>query len=100
MVGLSYDADVQPQPDPLERLQSLLSRAAMTRKVMPTAMALATSSKAGRPSVRMVLLRVLDARGLVFYTNTTSRKGAELAENPFASVCFWWDELQEQVRVE
>ncbi len=86
--------------DPMERLQQLLSRAAMTHRTMPTAMALATATPDGRPSVRMVLLRGLDDRGLVFYTNSQSRKGLEMRDNPRAAVCFWWEDLQEQVRVE
>jgi pyridoxamine 5'-phosphate oxidase len=66
----------------------------------PDAMALATASAEGRPSVRMVLLKGHDARGFVFYTNLDSRKGAELAENPNASLLFHWKSLRRQVRIE
>jgi pyridoxamine 5'-phosphate oxidase len=66
----------------------------------PDAMALATASADGRPSVRMVLLKGHDARGFVFYTNLDSRKGAELAENPNASLLFHWKSLRRQVRIE
>ena len=64
------------------------------------AMSLATASKSGMPSVRIVLLKALDDRGFVFYTNLTSRKGLELAENPNAALCFHWKSLNKQIRVE
>ena len=64
------------------------------------AMALATATGDGRPSVRMVLLKGHDARGFVFYTNSHSRKGEELAANPRAALLFHWKSLRRQVRVE
>ncbi|HEV2816311.1 MAG TPA: pyridoxamine 5'-phosphate oxidase [Allosphingosinicella sp.] len=66
----------------------------------PEAMALATADGAGRPSVRMVLLKGHDARGFAFYTNSHSRKGEELAANPRAALLFHWKSLRRQVRVE
>lgn len=66
----------------------------------PTAMALATVAPDGAPSVRMVLLKGADRRGFVFYTNLDSRKSLELAGNPKASLCFWWQELRRQVRID
>ena len=66
----------------------------------PTAVALATVSAEGRPSVRIVLMRGHDARGPVFYTNSQSRKGRELAANPQAALCFYWDPAGLQVRIE
>src|SRR3546814_5748602 len=63
-------------------------------------MTLATSTLAGRPSARIVLLKGFDAQGFVFYTNYLSRKGHELAENPNASLLFFWPELERQVRIE
>jgi len=63
-------------------------------------MALATTGASGRPAVRMVLLRGIDRRGLTFFTNYGSRKGRELAHRPFASVAFYWPEIERQVRVE
>jgi pyridoxamine 5'-phosphate oxidase len=66
----------------------------------PNAMALATADAAGRPSVRMVLLRGLDASGFTFFTNYESRKGEELAINPHAALLFHWVELERQVRIE
>ena len=66
----------------------------------PNAMSLATSDAAGRPSVRMVLLKGLDDRGFVFYTNFESRKGREILGNSLASLCFHWKSLKRQVRIE
>ncbi len=63
-------------------------------------MALATADAAGRPSVRFVLLKALDPRGLVFYTNYRSRKAQDLASNPRSSAALWWPALRRQVRVE
>ena len=64
------------------------------------AMTLATSSLDGRPAARVVLLKGLDQRGFVFYTNLESRKSSELAANPHAALCFLWKSLNRQVRVE
>ena len=63
-------------------------------------MTLATSTPAGRPSARVVLLKSFDSQGFVFFTNYESRKGRELADNPYAALVFWWGELERQVRVE
>ncbi len=63
-------------------------------------MALATAASDGRPSVRVVLLKGVDERGFTFFTNYASRKGEELAQNPYASALFWWPELERQVRLE
>lgn len=66
----------------------------------PNAMTLATSTLAGRPSARIVLLKGYDEQGYTFFTNYLSRKGHELAENPYASLLFFWPSLERQVRVE
>jgi pyridoxamine 5'-phosphate oxidase len=66
----------------------------------PSAAALATADAAGQPSVRVVLVRQVDERGFVFYTNSLSRKGRELAANPRAALCFYWDAIGEQARIE
>ncbi len=66
----------------------------------PNAMTLATSTPAGRPSARVVLLKSFDRQGFVFFTNYASRKGDELAANPVAALVFWWGELERQVRIE
>lgn len=66
----------------------------------PEAMSLATSTKDGRPSVRIVLLRQIDERGFCFFTNYESRKGRELIENPVAAASFYWRDPYLQVRIE
>ena len=66
---------------------------------LPNAMALATAAADGRPSIRHVLLREIDDRGFVFYTNHGSRKGTELAENPRAAFSIYWRELDRQISV-
>ncbi len=68
--------------------------------IEPNAMTIATATKNGIPSARMVLLKGFDETGFTFFTNYESRKGKELLENPFASLLFWWRELERQVRIE
>jgi len=86
--------------DPLACFRDALARAHEVERADPTAMALATADQRGRPSVRVVLLKDVDTRGFVFFTNRESRKGLELAENPFAALCLHWPVLGQQVRVE
>jgi pyridoxamine 5'-phosphate oxidase len=89
--------------DPIEAFIAVFARAATTAPPPPadhTAAALATADAAGRPSVRMVLVRHVDRAGFVFYTNYESRKARELEANPRAALCFFWHWLEEQVRVE
>ena len=86
--------------DPHALFEEWLAEARLSEPNDPTAMALATADSAGRPSVRMVLLKGHDARGFVFYTNLDSRKGVELAANPNAALLFHWKSLRRQVRVE
>lgn len=66
----------------------------------PEAMALATSTKDGHPSVRMILLKDASEKGFKFHTNCESQKGKELDENPHAALCFHWKTLRKQVRIE
>ncbi|MGE3260218.1 MAG: pyridoxamine 5'-phosphate oxidase [Bacteriovoracia bacterium] len=66
----------------------------------PNAMALSTVNAEGKPSVRMVLLKDFSAQGFVFFTNFDSRKGQELAQNANVALCFYWDKLRRQVRIE
>jgi pyridoxamine 5'-phosphate oxidase len=73
---------------------------ARAHQVDTAPVALATADRTGRPSVRMVLLRGVDDRGFVFFTNFSSRKGRELDGNPYAALCFHWAALDEQIRVE
>ena len=86
--------------DPFETFSQWLEEATRKEPDNPTAVALATADASGAPSVRMVLLKGFDERGFVFYTNTESRKGREVAENPRAALCFHWKTLARQVRVE
>lgn len=86
--------------DPFALFESWLAEAGEHELNDPNAMALATTTPDGRPSVRMVLLKGFDADGFVFYTNLESRKGRELLENPNAALCFHWKSLRRQVRVE
>ncbi len=68
--------------------------------IEPNAMTIATATRNGIPSARMVLLKGFDETGFTFFTNYGSRKGKELLENPFASLLFWWKEFERQVRIE
>jgi pyridoxamine 5'-phosphate oxidase len=86
--------------DPMARFADVFARAMQVEPHDPTAMSLATADASGAPSVRMVLLKGIDARGFVFYTNRESRKGDELRANPRAALCLYWPALGEQVRVE
>jgi pyridoxamine 5'-phosphate oxidase len=87
-------------PDPVRQFATWYSDAAQAGLREPGAVAVATSTVDGIPSVRMVLLKGYDERGFVFYTNYTSRKGRELKANPRAALLFYWDPLGRQVRVE
>jgi pyridoxamine 5'-phosphate oxidase len=73
---------------------------ARVREEDANAMILATATQGGLPSARAVLLKDWDARGFVFYTNLESRKAQELADNPWAALCFFWKSLRRQVRIE
>ena len=85
---------------PWRMLALLVARARRSGLSDPDAMALATTGRGGRPAVRMVLLRGIDARGLLFYTNYQSRKGQEIARIPLAAAVLYWPELARQVRIE
>ena len=87
-------------PDPMKQFEKWFKDALNANLKEPNAMALATSTKPGKPSVRIVLLKSYDENGFVFFTNYESRKGKELKENPVAALSFWWRELGRQVRIE
>ncbi|MCS5598565.1 MAG: pyridoxal 5'-phosphate synthase, partial [Rhodospirillales bacterium] len=90
-----------PYPtDPVSLFKEWLAEAEKSENVNPTAMALATADASGVPSVRMVLLKHVDERGFSFYTNSESRKGIEISQNPRASLCFYWKSLLREVRVD
>jgi pyridoxamine 5'-phosphate oxidase len=86
--------------DPLRQFERWFAEARDAGLPAPEAMTLATATADGRPSARMVLLKVADERGFGFHTNYESRKGTELAANPRAALLFWWQPLGRQVRVE
>ena len=86
--------------DPVQLFKDWLGDAEQTEPVNPTAAALATATPIGKPAVRMVLLKDADAEGFVFFTSSESRKGLEMADNPFASLCFYWKSLLREVRIE
>ena len=86
--------------DPYLQFDRWFSDAVAARMPMLNAMTLATVAASGRPSARIVLLKGVDARGFVFYTNYRSRKGAELAGNSAAALLFYWTELEREVRIE
>ena len=87
-------------PNPIDQFGAWMQEAIDAGLTFPNAMALATASAEGVPSARIVLLKGIDERGLVFFTNYESRKGRELAENPRAAALFHWQQLGRQVRVE
>jgi pyridoxamine 5'-phosphate oxidase len=88
------------EPDPLRQFAAWYDDARQADIRLPEAMGLATATADGAPSLRMVLLKGFDERGFVFYSGYESRKGRELAENPRGALCFYWDPLGRQVRIE
>lgn len=89
-----------PPSNPYHLFKDWIEEAERLKEDYPNAMWLATSTKEGRPSVRVMLLKGWDEKGFVFYTNEESRKGRELLENPYAALNFYWKTLKRQVRVE
>ncbi len=87
-------------PDPLLQFKTWFNESLTAKVNEPNAMNLSTVKSSGRPSSRIVLLKGVEEKGFVFYTNYQSRKGMELHENPFGSICFFWPELERQVRIE
>ena len=100
MDTMQPDAPIPDIADPLALFDAWLADATASEPNDPNAMAVATSTPDGHPSVRMVLLKDHDARGFVFYTNHQSRKGGELHANGHAALLFHWKTLRRQVRVE
>lgn len=85
--------------DPMVQFHRWFDEAVRAEVNEPNAMCLATATPDAYPSARIVLLKEADSRGFVFYTDYRSRKGQELADNPHASLCFFWGELERQVRI-
>lgn len=92
--------ETEVDADPFRQFHAWLAEALAAQVLEPTAMTLATADARGRPSARIMLLKALDARGFVFYTNYASRKGAQLGAQPHAALTFFWKELERQVRIE
>ena len=86
--------------DPIALFDEWFRIGLQAEPVNPNAMCLATADAEGRPAARIVLLKGYDSHGFVFYTNTESDKGRQLAANPFAALCFYWRSVGLQVRVE
>ncbi len=84
----------------IDTLQAWIGEARKAGEVEPTAMTLATVNDRGQPSARVVLLKVLDERGPVFFTNLNSRKGQELRQSTSVAACFYFTRLERQVRIE
>ena len=95
-VGLSEDDLAE---GPFEQFEQWFQQAVDAKIDLPDAMTLATATRDGLPSARIVLLRGFDERGLVFYTDYQSQKGQELAENPNAALVIYWRELDRQIRI-
>lgn len=92
--------EAQAPDEPLALFRHWFEEALRAELTEPNAMVLATVDALGRPSARVVLLKDFNEAGFVFYTNYESRKGKELAQNPWAALVFWWAELMRQVRIE
>jgi len=86
--------------DPFVWFHAWMTEAEASEPSDPNAMTVVTVGPGGKPSARIVLLKGVDPRGFVFYTNTHSRKGGELASNPFTSLLFYWKSLGRQIRIE
>tara|TARA_B100002003_G_scaffold118709_1_gene109447 strand:- start:2204 stop:2821 length:618 start_codon:yes stop_codon:yes gene_type:complete len=93
--NITFDSD-----EPVALFNKWLKLAEEKERVNPNAVAVATANADGKPSVRMLLLKGVDERGFVFYTNSESHKGEELAINPRASLCFYWKSMGREVRVD
>lgn len=86
--------------DPIVQFEKWFKNAMSCDLVEPNIMTLATASPDGKPSARIVLLKGFDSNGFIFYSNYLSRKGREIAKNPYASLVFFWQEIERQVRIE
>jgi pyridoxamine 5'-phosphate oxidase len=93
------EIDLENELDPMTLFHAWSKDAEASEPNDPNAVALATATRNGTPSVRMVLIKRADDRGFAFYTNAQSQKGQELAENPQAAMCFHWKTIRRQVRI-
>ena len=92
-------SETTADPDPIKQFAAWFKDAQAAGEILPEAMTLATATKSGTPSARMVLLRGFDERGFGFFTNYESQKGRDLAENPRAALVIYWGKLGRQVRI-
>lgn len=92
--------EITAAKDPFKQFEAWFKRATEANLPVANAMTLSTVNAAMRPSSRVVLLQSFSKAGFVFYTNYQSRKGKEIEHNPFCCACFFWPELQQQVRIE
>jgi len=101
---LSYEQDQLLESsineNPFRQFKIWFDRVVESKIIEPNAMTLATVSKRGSPSARIVLLKEFNETGFTFFTNYLSRKGKDLSENPNAAILFWWKEFERQVRIE
>ena len=97
--ALSSLSETDVDPDPIHQFERWFADAVSAQVLEPNAMTLATASRDGVPSARIVLLKGVDAQGFVFFTDYRSRKGAEISENPLAALTFLWKEIERQVRI-
>lgn len=101
---LNYELDqlleTNIRSDPFAQFKFWFDMVLQANVIEPNAMTIATATKSGMPSARVVLLKGFDETGFTFFTNYDSRKGKELLENPLASLLFWWKEFERQVRIE
>jgi len=96
-----FDVEALVAKEPYAQFYAWFEEAKKTDGIMEAnAMAIATATKDGKPSVRMVLMKGIDKKGIVFYTNYLSKKASDLAENPHCSLMFYWEPLMKSVRVE
>jgi pyridoxamine 5'-phosphate oxidase len=93
-------ADAFPAASPFVQFQNWMAEAEKSEPNDPNAMVVATATADGRPSLRAILLKGVDDRGFVFYTNRESRKGGELTANPRVALLFHWKSLKRQIRIE
>jgi len=97
--ALSSLSETDVDADPIRQFDRWFAEAVTAQVAEPNAMTLATASRDGVPSARIVLLKGVDQNGFVFFTDYRSRKGAELSENPLAALTFLWKEIERQVRI-
>jgi pyridoxamine 5'-phosphate oxidase len=97
--ALSSLTEEDIDPNPIRQFERWFADATAAQVPEPNAMTLATATRDGVPSARIVLLKGVDERGFVFFTDYRSRKGVELTENPLAALTFLWKEIERQVRI-